>query len=505
MSVEPEVFLSYAHADDEGVQYGPRGWVQWFYDAIIPSLRVARGRETRIWLDKTGRINGASVLTPTIKAGLEKSALLITIVSPSYAASRWCEDELKFFRESCAGRGGLSVVTPDGTLARVFMINKRPLEMFPEPRSIPAKPPSLAQIPELADATGYNFYRIVSGKPLEFEPPTAPAVGGAFCEAINNLACDIVRVLDGGKEPLSVPPTGIVVYLAETSSDVAGQREKLRGALRQLGHTMLPQGELKQGSGYADLVRADLSRARISIHVVGATYDVSEQSDRSIVEIQYELAGAEAKRRHEFSRLTWIPPEVDAANTDDRQKAFIQSLEANDPRLVTAPTSLEDFKTLIKDELAKKPEEPPRPSGDAKKVYLIFDAPDRDAADPVSHWLLKQHFTILTPLSKGTAGEIREIHRRNLKYADGVLICYGVVSEFFVKKNLGDLEWIYGAGRSKKRPILARGVYLADPDEACKHDIMDPTVRVIPGFGPFTPEVLRAFMEDLRKGAGAPA
>jgi hypothetical protein len=495
MPVAPEVFLSYAHADDEGVRYGSRGWVECFYDALLRRLREVRGRETSIWLDEQGRISGASALTPTIRHGLENASALITIVSPSYAASQWCRDEFVFFRDAHAQRGGLTVPTDDGgTMVRVFMVNKLPLSLH---ASGTLKPDFIAAEAELADSPGFRFHHVIAGRPFEYVPP-AESDGADFCRAINALAYDIVRLLDHGKASLPVPASGISVYLAAATSDLAEHREKIRGALQQAGHTVI-SGDQRQT---VEEVKADLGRARISVHLIGSAYGaIPERSTVSIEELEYALAGAE-RVRPGFARLSWIAPDLDAAQVEARQAAFIRSVRESDDRL--AAVSLEDFKTIVKDELAKKPETAPPPAT-RQKIYLIFDSPDKDAAESVRRWLYEQGFAVPKPLSSGSASQIREIHKQNLKYADGVLIYYGVVNEYFVQKNLGDLEQIYGFGRSRKKS-MSRGVYLADPDDGAKHEsVLDPEIHVIPGFGPFNPKFLMPFLQDLKLLHGSTA
>jgi TIR domain len=475
---EPEIFISYAHADNDHPRYESReweharGWVECFYDALTKRLRQLRGRETLVWRDQSGRIKGASALTDTIKDGLRTCPVLITVVSPAYLASGWCADELRFFREAAAERGGLRV----GNLLRVVKINKLPVfgDSF------------LSRDPDLADATGYAFYRSVGGNPLEFDPPHGSELGQPFLNEINTLAADIVELLDGPR----VAPSGVTVFLAETSADVEDLRGKLRTELVQFGHAVLPSAASSHDISDSAQVGDHLARARLSIHVLGRQYAaIPEGRETSTAELQYDLAG-EQLRRSDFTRLTWLPPGVEPA--DARQAAFVERVRSFDSQFVTAP--LEDVKTQIKDALRPKPigSEQRRAPSDVKIVYLIFEPPDEEHAELVRKWLDGQGFEVLKPTRSGSL----KAHRINLRDSDGVLIYYGQTDDDWLTVKLHDLRKTFGQGRDRRRPLRG-AVYLADPEEPDKAKFSSHIVDVIPGFGRFRPETLRGFIDCL--------
>jgi hypothetical protein len=438
---DAEIFISYAHADNEFPRYesrdweGTRGWVECFYDALGKMLQRLR-RGTQIWRDASGRIKGASALTPTIKDGIEKASILIAIHSPAYAASQWCEDELRFFRESSTARGGLRV----GNMLRVFKINLRPAagESF------------LTRVPELADNPGYDFFRNVNGYPLEFEPPRGAELGKRFCDAINILASDLVEVLQGRTSP--VPATGTRVYLAETAPDCNELRSNLYGELTQFGHTVLPRTNYEHGLEYASRVRAELRTARLSIHAIGESLGESIEG-RSIAEIQYDLAGEEALQRSDFSRLTWLVP--GSASLEPRQDEFIDRLRSTDASVVVA--SVEDMKTLIKKHLEVKPLEVKPPARqktslghDVKIVYLVFEPPDEENAAPLKDWLFEQGLEVLEPARTGGV----RAHNINLRDSHGALIYYGQVNRRV-------------AEREAQRPAEVRAQRQEAPAQGC--------------------------------------
>ena len=47
-----EIFISYAHADNEPLTEGLRGWIDMLHERLNNQLRVELGREAKIWRDK---------------------------------------------------------------------------------------------------------------------------------------------------------------------------------------------------------------------------------------------------------------------------------------------------------------------------------------------------------------------------------------------------------------------------------------------------------------------
>jgi hypothetical protein len=484
---DPEIFISYAHADNEFPRYdsrdweSSRGWVECFYDALRKRLAMLR-RGTEIWRDASGGILGASELTPAIRAGVANASILVIINSPAYAKSQWCEEELRLFLESAEARlGGLRT----GTMLRVVKINKLP----------DTGDSFVSRVPELADSTGYFLYRNVEGRPLEFEPPHGVEPGTKFLTAVNNVAYDIVEALQG--RPAPVPPTGIIVYLAETTLDVADSRAKLQSELEQFGHTVLPSPHDDRSGEYAAKVRSDLRRARLSVHVIGGQTGPmpSGTGNRSAVELQYDLAGEEAAQRPGFMRLTWLAPFSPTAAR--QQGAFIERLQSTDPNLLVA--SLEDVRSLVKQYLAQNQIRPSkRVTGEVQLVYLMFDQPDEESAKPLAKWLFDQGFEVLRP---ARSGNLLKAHRVNLRDSDGALIYYGEVNDAWLAVKLADLRKTLV--ETKKTRKLKGAVYLGDPPDTAKGELRLQQFDVIPGFGRFRPEMLSAFVEKVRASTGA--
>jgi TIR domain len=486
----PDVFISYAHRDNRTPRYEPRGWVECFYLQLKDRLDAIRGADTSVFRDESeGRITGSSILTDTIRDALAECGVFIAVLSPAYFASDWCRRELDYFREAATAHGGLRV----GNKSRIIKVVKLPSDT--DAGSGVAPPP------EMADATGFTFWRADErGRPAEFNAPYGNDLGVDFSRAINDLAYDIAELLKKrAAAPVEivrpVPATGISLYLAETTWDVKEKRDDLRREFEQFGYTVLPAADLGYGPDYGQRVAADIAQARLSVHLIGQSYGVRpEQSENSVVELQYDAAGEEQARRPAFRRIVWLPPGLVVA--EERQRTFVAELQ-NDPELIVAP--LEDLKRVIHTALAlpaEKPADGPAGAG-TKSVYLIVDAPDGAAAQPVDDWLFKQGFDVRRSSSSADKTESRRLHTMHLKNSDGVLIYHGTTLESWLFSKLNELEKVYGQGRSRKRP-MPRAVILADPKRPDKDLFRMHRIMTVPGFGGFSPTELQDFVEALK-------
>ncbi len=174
--------------------------------------------------------------------------------------------------------------------------------------------------------------------------------------------------------------------MAEASSDLASHRDNVRRELERRGHEVLPRRALPLAAKeLATAVNDDLSRAKLSIHLLGGRYGIRpEGENRSIPHLQVDLARRVASRDG-LAQLIWIPDELHAV--EEPQAELIGALETADvgdeTEVVRAP--LERFKAYALERLA-----PPRPTAispadprAAKRVYLIHEREDRRPAEAV--------------------------------------------------------------------------------------------------------------------------
>src|SRR5262249_27734165 len=91
-----DVFVSYAHADDEPPTGAATGWVTTLVGELRKVLRRKLGaREARIFTDHHLAANEG--VTDALLTAVRASRTLLLLMSPGYQRSNWCQWELGKF------------------------------------------------------------------------------------------------------------------------------------------------------------------------------------------------------------------------------------------------------------------------------------------------------------------------------------------------------------------------------------------------------------------------
>jgi hypothetical protein len=102
---EHDVFMSYAHGRRVGSDRAPlREWSEQFILLLqdeIYSLQPEIGT-LDVWYDR--RVDPTAALTDEIKTKVERSGVLLIIMSEWYLRSKWCTEELDWFKAQFLGR-----------------------------------------------------------------------------------------------------------------------------------------------------------------------------------------------------------------------------------------------------------------------------------------------------------------------------------------------------------------------------------------------------------------
>ena len=91
-----DVFVSYAHIDDEPLPGAEDGWISTFHSHLVKILAQQLGRSDifSIWIDH--RLRGNDPVTEEIQTVLKNSATILLFLSKGYLGSSWCRQELTF-------------------------------------------------------------------------------------------------------------------------------------------------------------------------------------------------------------------------------------------------------------------------------------------------------------------------------------------------------------------------------------------------------------------------
>lgn len=476
-----DIFISYAHADNRDQL--SEGWITLFRLCLEVRLQELTGRHkgeqaVAIWRDPAleGNEQFAEVLTDQVR----KAALLVSVISPSYVNSPWCQREIETFCGAARERLGLVV---GASKARVIKVVKDyvPRDRHPEP---------------LQTQIGYEFYRMDTERkrPRQFTLLRGDDTTAVAKQVIDDLAHGILETLDAINETVKQPvpqlkqvalphtpaaapaaaADGRCVYLAECHFELDDVRRQIRRELADRGVTVLPAGDLpvRSPQDFAAAVKADLERCRLSIHLVGARRGlVVPGCADDIVGLQDQFAAERATalaaegRADDFRRLLWVPPDTVVPADEPAQQAFVEMIErapraAAATELVRAPLhALMDQVHVVFDRRA--PPAPPADAGGAPTVYVVSHLQDAALAAEVADHLFERGFTAQEPVREGEEDERARLHREQLENSDAVLVIAGGANDAWLQTQVGEVmksvAWRGG------RPFKALGTYFAPP------------------------------------------
>jgi hypothetical protein len=258
-SFEEDIFISYAHIDNEPLTEGLKGWVEILHDRLSIRLSQLLGERIKIWRDPN--LQGNEVFADTLIERLKKTAILISVISPRYLKSDWCLRELKEFGRLASQTGSLRV----GDKLRVFKVVKTYIPISQHP-------------PDMQGLLGYEFFEYdhARNRAKEFSPDISPSRDQRYWDRLEDLANEIqqmisyLRSVKTSVTGMSAAPSGKTVYLAETTWDRREERSKIRRELQLHGHQVLPGEEIPTiGSEMRRTVSENLEQCQLSIHMIG--------------------------------------------------------------------------------------------------------------------------------------------------------------------------------------------------------------------------------------------
>jgi hypothetical protein len=494
MTFERNLFISYAHIDNQPLTAGQQGWISQFHASLEAMLSMRMGRRAEIWRDQ--KLQGNDVFADEIVQQFGKTAVMLSVLSPRYVESDWCTREIKEFCKAAEQSGGLTL----DNKARVIKVIKTPVD------GKGLLPPLLQQM------LGYDFFTFVDEAPLELDPVFGPEMAQKYNLKIAKLAWDIAQLLkklSAVAEESAPPPSSSkpVVYLAECSYDRREFREALEADLHLHGYQVLPDQPLpREEADYVAEVTRLLQKCKLSIHLVGSGSGAVPDgpSQKPVVVLQNELA-VQRSKSNGLKRVIWLPEGTRSGHSEQQQ--FIEALQQDAQAQFGADLVTDDpesFKGAVHAALQKleKPE-PARAEriGDAagaKLLYLICDERDRQATIPLRKFLRGGGFEVKIPLFEGDAATVRQANQDLLSQCDAVLMFYGAGGEAWKRTVDNDLKRMK-AYRGDK-PLRASFVYLAEPATADKNDLIDlEEPNLINGLGGITEAAMQPFLSVMRQ------
>jgi hypothetical protein len=511
MKFEKDIFISYAHLDDESLIENQNGWVTEFHRVLSIRLGQVLGRKPVIWRDP--ELQGNHIFDQQIVDQFSQVAIMISIITPRYSKSEWCIREVNEFHETCEKNIGFNI----NNQARIFKIVKTPVKIEQHPEKI-------------QNVLGYDFFTTDpnSGRIREFSQLIGQQSDRLYWDKLDDVANDIASFLESleqidnnktandGKVNNEAP---LKIFLAESSYETKEFRDNLKRELQNNSCQIFPNKQLPfVENEFVQDVSSLLNESELSIHLIGENYGlIPEGTQKSIVQLQNEVASSISSQKN-LQRLIWMPEGLQP--NDERQKQFIKELKEGVTGITGADliiSSLESFKEILTDKLAaikqakiksneqeiqviaesnEKTNEIQKPTRKVQGIaYLIYDLLDVDEIGTIENYLYDCGFEVLVPLFEGNESDIRNDHIENLKICDAAIIFYGKANEIWLRSKMRDFLKISGYGRSN--PIPVKAIYLAGPINESKENFRSQGMDVINGLTSFPAETFQQIFTNL--------
>jgi serine/threonine protein kinase len=461
---DSDIVISFAQVDDQPVSNLRPGWISNFSKNVALRVEQLMGESVRI-ITLPSKLDGQNL--DTIVDSFDSVKTLVSILSPTFAKARDCKKIVERFAD---------VIAKNQQHSRLIKVVKTPVE----PKEIPNELQAIfSKVQEFAffEQDGVN------GRIRELDETLNDASALKYFERIYDVSDAIYRALKESRRDKDQPlqrstPAGHVVYLAETTTDLAADREVLARELMAMGCTVLPRGILPRTVNEVEAqVAEDLAAASLCVHSFGSLYGlIPEGAQESVVAIQYRIAAVS-----NIPQVIWIPR--DRPIRDQKQEAWIRTITL-DPMQSASLEIIEDRITAVKEMLIQRVQEnrvsrkiqetvldsPPR-------LYMICDRVDEESTAELEDFFYSQGIEVLMPAFDRDEAEAQLVHISNLTACDGALVYYGATSRHWVDSHAREL--IKATGYRNSKPIAARLIYMAFPIDRRKERFKSLTTEMV--------------------------
>jgi hypothetical protein len=459
---DTDIFISYAHQDNSV------DWITEFHTRLGDRFGelLGFGQKVAIWRDPN--LSPASVVTEEILARLSKTAVLLTIATPSSMESPNCLDERSKFEFYAEQNGGVKI----GSFARTINVVKTP------PRAQKRFPFTTLDADFFERDKQTMMIR-------EFA-----ASGSEFKNQIDALAQRLLEFFDILNERPKADPTD-AVFVALTSSDMASTRNKIVQELEALGYCVLPPENFAKidAPGFREEIEKCLAKSQMTVH---CTSDLGgskpEGEELPLAALQFALAC-----KHKLPRIVWVEPGKQI-NASFRQ--LLDEVGQPGTEILANPVQqISELKRLIVTTLGTL-RQVPTPSPSKLNIYLLCDASDYpnpftatgpNVSKQIHEFLTGKGYNVWLPLLETKNEQDRtNDHQETLEISDAVLVLWGNTDETWFRKRARELASIQS--RRAHRPMRVRALLLASPpaNKDQYRGFLDVAICLFDGFRPET-------------------
>ena len=495
---ESDVLILSADVDDHPLSPGTSGWVSQLAEHTQVRLQQLSGQTLRV--TRLASLPLTDEALDQLLPALENLETLVCVLSPAFLHASASHQLVEHFASRAESSGGLVV----DSHSRILKVVKTPVEEVDIP------PLLQSRFSELLEYPFFETDPSTSGI-LEFDERFGAEAHQKYYSRVYDLCQElwvVVKSLKQRSGSLLQSSVGLeggkTVYLAQTTSDLQPEVEKIRRELIGRGHKVVPSQPLSMvGDDLLPQVAEYLSESAFSIHPVGKSYGiVPEGESESMVEIQNRLA-AEQTGKSSLNRVVWIPRDIEVK--DERQQTFLDGLKTT-PEMYAGAEIVQDHLTGLKEFVLDrlKPEEKSQEAESTEaddetrppRIYLICDEKDEEAVEGLEDYLFDQGLEVSLPAFGAEEEEALEAHRENLVDADAVLIYYGAARHSWVDIKIRNLMKARGYGRTSD--ISLQAVYVAPPIDRRKERFRSHTAQIIQGAEPFDGSVFDEFIKSIK-------
>jgi hypothetical protein len=432
---EHDLFVSYAHIDDEPDVGQPHGWVTTLKDNLKARVDRRLGVRSSIWMDQ--RLVGEARLSAPIMEGLRAAAGLLVVLSRAYLNSPWCARE----------RGGFLEGLQDRRMSRrpIFLLECDQLDRALLP-------------PAFGDLLSVRFWQqdTEGAAPQRLGDPLPSLEDRTYWARLNDLSFKVsqeLAQLRTGAGPAPPVPTGPAVFLAEVTDDLLEDAERLQRSLEQAGIAVLPGRAYPRDTpeAFAAAMTDDLAHSAAFVQLLGEYPGRVRGWATSLAALQHETAQQAGTPVRQWRRFALDPPAIkDEAHRD----------------LVFGPSVVNDSLEIFIAGVVKSATQPAAPAaappGDSALVFVNHERGDGDIADELCDFFTGQGLGFLRPAAGDTAEAMRADLEENLKLCDGLVLVHGRAPSTWIRHQLKETIKIKGV---RPRPLAHLVLCQAPPDE----------------------------------------
>jgi hypothetical protein len=482
---EHDIFVSYAHVDDQPFAGAEQGWVT----TLINGLKILLGKQLgnpnlfSLWMDY--ELRGNLAVTNYIIEKIENSAILIVILSPAYLMSQWCRLELNTFLTQVGENSGCLFVVEHDVVER----------------------PS-----ELDDLLGYQFWiRNDVGKPRTLAIPKPHPEEFIYYQLLDDLARQLTAKLKELKKlkekelpkkstiiltassstSSSISPSftqsttapTTTLFLAEATDDLIENRQIMKRFFEQHQLRVLPNKTYSFANLQASLEH-DLRQCHFFIQLL------SHNVGNGYPQFQYECAKAA-----NLPIFQWRDPVLELKGISDQNHQTFLALST-----VIAINPVE-FQTYVLNKIKPKENQILEFTAVDEDVLVFINAAPEDMAlaHKIKEILDTYGIGYSLPLDISittTSTEIRQYLEQNLLSCDAVLVIYDCTSVVWVNEQL---LYCRRMQRQRDQPLKKVAVYHTPSTDKPALNLKLPNMQILECSSPHQKNCLSDFLQSLGK------